>query len=409
MRASVLVSLLAGCGARAPAPGPGVAPATVGDCPAHGASVAGVLDGRRPVASVHGIAVTTAARGDHSGLAWLARDGSLAFAPLPGSFDLCVPEGDGVRCFRAPVRKPDGTLLPLRTLYASLHGAGAVERWNGAPWATPRAAASDGRHALVLFTKDNALRVAVWNVKRGQLLALSPTLVGPFRPLEAWCSAGHCTLAGISASRVVVFRALGLRRDVAADNVLQATVVTSGAHHLLFWIGRDGAVRRRLLDADGQAVDTGLALGSTARVNALGNGLLGVHGSGGWSIADVGADGALGPLQPLGIDSVGLKAARSGKGVVAVALDGDVDYDNAGTYGFHSWTFRARWRWLAPRVRTPWKPLLGRDQPSSGDGRGSWDVFLLTRPGRVSALVVPRGDAVGPRRLVALRVPCPAP
>jgi hypothetical protein len=125
-----------------------------------------------------------------------------------------------------------------------------------------------------------------------------------------------------------------------------------------------------------------------------------------WSVAAVTAT-ALGPLRAVpGASGHVFVATPLADGLAWASVGGDVSYESAGKYAFHSWSSTVTGGFLPHDAGAPVQIPLGG---GAGDGRGGFKAYILTRPGAAAALVVPGGDADSYHStvLVPLRAPCP--
>ena len=361
------------------------------------------------------------------GLIWLDENGQPGFHPMPLAGATCVAEPAGVRCFRGPVRELDGTITPLRSFAVTIDASGRisssdVRAWTGAPWMHLESAASNSDQALLLFQQLEDKRrhhVGLWSVPTGQPQGPRLTLGRWLQPVAAQCRQ-QCFLVAIEDDgprrRLVLVRGQRSlqKKRLSDEHPLSAVAVSVGERTYVMWErARDHRVRLLGLDSKGRLAmpprDTSLRLDTRGRLQSIAlPGHVAARTGDRWFLVRLGDDGLPGSPMPLDVDSVGLKTGPVGDGVVVVALTGHVDYDDAGEYHFHSWRFEARVRFFGhgtARRPSPWQSLLD-GVASAGDGRGGYEVDVLTRPGRAVALLMPRGDAHGARRLIPLRGPC---
>jgi hypothetical protein len=397
-------------------------------CPASSPAVTVVASVERAVAEVAGVRYALGTRDRRPGLVWLAADGALGLTEAPLHFDLCVPEGaSSVRCFRSPVRELDGSLTPLRTARADVTGAPgpafhAMERWAGAPWAALVAAASDGRRAALVSQELESGRqhlARVWDVATGRPLGKTLSLEAELEPLRALCGAVGCFLVAAEATRsprrLVMIRLDDGRREVItgdARHVVAANLGEGGAIVLVWTHGDEDVVASAVVGSDGALAagpaDWSLRLPIRGRLESLDvTGTLAVR-TDTWTLARLGDDGRPASLGQTDSRDVGVQAGRVGDGTVLVALTGDTHYtggDGGDGIAFHFWQFAARATFVSDRgtgTTASWADIVS----DAGDGRGGYDVFVLTRPERAALLLWPTGDANGPTRLIPAREPC---
>lgn len=360
-------------------------------------------------------------------LAHLGPDGALALTPVatPPAQAGAVA-GDRLWLYTSGPRGSATSWLPVDVTDPDRPVLGTPALLNvGAKWDHAEILAVGPRRALVivgmpddreLVLLDTATRAAVRPPHA--LIALKR-----FEPVHAFCDVDRCAVVAIAHEdggpdrRLVVLRVLadGTREQelVAPGWIGDVQAGDHGDHVLVAWADRDGVALRRL-DRRGHLVgpvtpvpsNSQPAIRSVVLATSGRHATLVVGEDRRWSAATITAT-TLGPLRPVpGAGGHVLVAAPLADGLVWASVGGDVSYDSAGDYSFHSWQSSVTGGFLPHDGAAPVQLPLGG---GAGDGRGGFTVHILTRPGAAAALVVPRGDADGdhPTVLAPLRAACP--